>query len=401
MKDRVFLHEMSARDGMQVLNRDQKIPIVMRLALLEILQQAGFPYIEVGSFVSPKIMPAMADIEEFVRLIRPYNGQLAALVPTAKYYEKFSVSPNIDTVALFLAASEEYTKKNKNKTIKEDLKDSEKITKAAKGKNYHLRAHLSAAFRDLTEENLPTSEKDVLKMCIQLRDMGCDVISLADTDGRATQDDIKRVLSYVGGKIDLTGIGVHLHDRYGMGLVNAHVAYDIGVRIFDAAVAGIGGNKAVKYSVGNIATDELVNMFNGIGVETGIDLKSLIRAGKLIIEMTKLTNDPPPPSKFLANAIIEEQQIEKVITQENYLEIDIKERIDNSVISFTRVEIPKDNNSPFAIFWCRVPGNKKEVSLGFDLQKRVFIDHLDDDKLDKKVREATIEIDQLLYSFKF
>jgi hydroxymethylglutaryl-CoA lyase len=290
---------------MQILNRDALIPIEARVELIRRLQAAGLAYIEVGSFVNPKVVPAMGDTARLADLVdaATYKGELAALVPNMRNFELFEATGSLNTVALFVSAAEGYSQKNTRMSVRESLDQARQISEAAIKDGYKVRAHVSAAFRDLTESNGPTSEQDVVQVSEELIHMGCEVVALADTDGRATPLDIARVISAVDRNLTLERIGVHIHDRYGLGLVNAKVAYDLGVRIFDSAVGGIGGNQAVRRSVGNIATEELVNMFHEMNVDTGIDMPALISAGELIYEMTKLVGDPPPPSKFLQEEI--------------------------------------------------------------------------------------------------
>jgi hydroxymethylglutaryl-CoA lyase len=297
----VRICEMSPRDGLQALNRSAALPLATRVELVKTLQRAGLPYIEAGSFVSPRVHPSMADTAELMRSIEPAGGQLAALVPNRKYYERFRAAPNLDTVALFVSASEEYSLANTRMTIEEALDTASEVAGAARDDGYRLRAHLSGAFRDLTEANRPSPEDRVVEICGRLFEMGCEEGALADTDGRATPGDIERVIGAAVGALGAGRIGVHLHDRYGFGLTNAYVAYRAGVRIFDAAVGGIGGSKAVGAgAVGNIATEELVSLFHALGVDTGVDLEALLEAGEIVRGMAADLGEADPPSKLLA-----------------------------------------------------------------------------------------------------
>jgi len=299
----VRICEMAPRDGLQALNRSAALALGVRLELVETLQRAGLPYIEVGSFVSPRVHLSMADTAELMGRVEPGAGQLAALVPNRKYYERFREAPNLDTVALFVSASEEYSLANTRMTIEEALDSASEVAAAARSDGYRLRAHLSGAFRDLIEANRPSSEEAVVAICGRLLEMGCEEVALADTDGRAAPDDIERVSCAALATLGAERIGVHLHDRYGFGLTNAYVAYGAGVRTFDAAVGGIGGSKAVGAgAVGNIATEELVSLFQAMGVETGIDLNVLLEAAGIVGRMAAELGEPPPPSKLLAGA---------------------------------------------------------------------------------------------------
>ena len=153
------------------------------------------------------------------------------------------------------------------------------VTRAALGEGYRVRAYLSYAFRDLGEVNPPQSAETVVRLTGELLESGCHMVAIADTNGTATPGDVRRILDSLAGAVGLERIGVHFHDRYGMGITNSYVAYQHGVRIFDGAIGGIGGNKMVKGSVSNVSTEELVFMFHSIGVDTGTDFDALLEAG--------------------------------------------------------------------------------------------------------------------------
>lgn len=296
----VRICEMSPRDGLQALDRAGALPLARRVELVRALQRAGMPYIEAGSFVSPRVHPSMAATAELMAEIEPRGGQLAALVPNRKHYERFRAARNLDTVALFVSASEEYSLANTRMTIEQALDSAAEVAAAASEDGYRLRAHLSGAFRDLTAANRPSSDGLVVKICERLAGMGCEEVALADTDGRAAPADIERVIGAAIESLGQSRIGVHLHDRSGFGIANAYVAYAAGVRTFDAAVGGIGGSKAVGGgAVGNIATEELVSLFEAMGVETGVDLEALLEAGEIIRQMAAELGQPSPPSKLL------------------------------------------------------------------------------------------------------
>src|SRR5262245_6320685 len=187
MPEQVMICEMSPRDGMQSVNRDCRIPIELRLKLIDALKRARFPYIEAASFVSPKVFPQFADSVEVLTRAGAYEpGQLAALVPNLKYYEQFKSTPNLKCVAVFLSASDEYSRKNKRISLEDDLADAKQIAAAAKAHGQAIRAHLSGAFRDLTAENREANPRQVERVCRDLIDAGCESVALADTDGRAT-----------------------------------------------------------------------------------------------------------------------------------------------------------------------------------------------------------------------
>ncbi|MDH3254794.1 MAG: hydroxymethylglutaryl-CoA lyase [Acidobacteriota bacterium] len=299
----VKICDVSLRDGMQVLNRHAVIPLEARLQLVEALIRAGVPYIEVGSFVNPRVVPAMRDTAELLRRMPPYDGQVAALAPTLEYYERLREAPRVNTVALFVSASEAYSRANTRMSVAEALDAAETVAVAARQDGYRLRGYLSYAFRDRTQPGSEMSVEKVEEICRRLVDMGSEAVALSDTDGLATPQDIERMVSPLAERLGLDHIGVHLHDRRGLGITNAYVAYRAGIRIFDASVGGIGGAITVRHSVGNIATEELASMFESIGVETGIDIQPLIEAGCRVSQMADYVGDSPPPSKIILDEL--------------------------------------------------------------------------------------------------
>ena len=296
----VRICDVSLRDGMQILNRHAVIPLEARLKVVLALVRAGVPYIEVGSFVNPRVVPAMRDTTELLRRMPPYEGQIAALAPTPEYYEHLRKAPRVNTVALFVSASERYSRKNTHMSVTQALEAAGEVAAAARADGYFLRGYLSFAFREKGEE-MPADK--VEEICERLVAMGCDTVALADTDGMATPRDIERLIGHLASTMGLAAIGVHLHDRRGLGVTNAYAAYQAGVRIFDAAIGGIGGAITVKHSAGNVATEELVAMFDSLGVPTGIDIEPLIEAGCRVSQMAEKVGDPPPPSKIVLDEI--------------------------------------------------------------------------------------------------
>jgi len=306
MTPEVKVCDVTLRDGLQTLNRKAVIPIKLRLELLEALQRSRLPYLEIGSFVNRRIIPAMRDTADFIASMAPYAGQIAILVPKLSYYRALGEDRErkVNTVALFVSASELYSTTNTRMTKEQAYDSAREVAEAARADGYAVRGYLSCAFRDVGQENLPMDPEVVGRDCAALLDMGCEVVALSDTDGRATPRDIERIVRPVGSGVGLAALGVHLHDRYGQGIANALVAYQLGIRVFDSSIGGIGGTRAVKNSVGNLATEELVTLFEGLGVETGVLKEPLIDAGKIVIEMARLVGDPLPPSKLLSHRLL-------------------------------------------------------------------------------------------------
>lgn len=303
----VKICDVTLRDGMQVLNRRAAIPMELRVRLAETLQGSGLPYIEIGSFVNWKVIPAMADTVELIAKLRPSISELAILIPKLSYYRRLEESDpdrKVDTVALFVSSSESYSQANTRMNKATAFAAAREVAKAARERGYRCRGYLSCAFRDLDPESHEMEASVVLSDARQLLDMGCDEVCLSDTDGRATPRDVERIVGHLREHVPVEAIGAHLHDRYGQGLANALVAHRLGVRTFDSSIGGIGGSRAVRNSVGNISTEELVSLFESMGVSTGVDQEQLVEAGRMIIEMTRLVGDPLPPSKLLSHRLL-------------------------------------------------------------------------------------------------
>jgi hydroxymethylglutaryl-CoA lyase len=241
----------------------------------------------------------MADTVELIAKLRPSISELAILIPKLSYYRRLEESDpdrKVDTVALFVSSSESYSQANTRMNKATAFAAAREVAKAARERGYRCRGYLSCAFRDLDPESHEMEASVVLGDARQLLDMGCDEVCLSDTDGRATPRDVERIVGHLREHVPVEAIGAHLHDRYGQGLANALVAHRLGVRTFDSSIGGIGGSRAVRNSVGNISTEELVSLFESMGVSTGVDQEQLVEAGRMIIEMTRLVGDPLPPS---------------------------------------------------------------------------------------------------------
>ena len=299
----VKICDVSLRDGMQILNRHGVIPLEARLQLAEALVRAGVPYIEVGSFVNPRVVPAMQDTSELLARFPPYEGQIAALAPTLAYYRQLTENERANTVALFVSASETYSQANTRMSVEQALDAAGEIADAARADGYRLRGYLSYAFRDKSRPDEEMPVEWVERICGRLIAMGCETIALSDTDGLATPREIEGLVGHLAAGIGLDHIGVHLHDRRGLGITNAFVAFRAGVRVFDASIGGIGGAITVRHSVGNIATEELVAMFESLGVDTGIDVEPLVEAGCRVSQMADFVGDSPPPSKIILDEL--------------------------------------------------------------------------------------------------
>jgi len=304
MSNQIYIHEMSPRDGLQVAQKDSA-PLELRVRLVETLQRAGLAYIEVGSFVDYDRVPAMRGTGDLAdRLSVTGDTPLGALVPNLKYYREFVKHPSLNVVAVFVSASETYSRKNVGRSVDAALREAASLSATAARDGYRVRAHLSGGFHDPIEAGRPSDITAVRKIASALVDAGCYLVSIADTDGRAGPCDMDRVIPQVCADIGSEKLGVHLHDRHGLGMVNAYRAFQLGVRNFDAAVGGIGGNRAVPGPVGNIATEELVYMLERIPDDKSLNtcLDTLVEAGKCVREIARVSG-LVTASKLLADRL--------------------------------------------------------------------------------------------------
>jgi hydroxymethylglutaryl-CoA lyase len=274
----VKIVEVGPRDGLQ--NEAVDVPAEVKLALIHQLVDAGISYIEAGSFVNPKWVPQMANSEDvFTQLVHGDNITYAALTPNLKGFER-ALSVNATEVAIFAAASEAFSQKNINCSIAESIARFEPVMTAAKQANIKVRGYVSCVLGCPYQKDVPVS--DVVKVSTQLFDMGCYEISLGDTIGTGTPSKVKELITELSKVIPIEKIAVHFHDTFGQALANIYAALDCGVSVVDSSVSGLGGCPYAKGASGNVATEDLVYMLNGMGIEHGVDLDKLILAGNKI-----------------------------------------------------------------------------------------------------------------------
>ena len=275
---KVQLVEVGPRDGLQ--NESSTIPLAAKLQLIDDLATAGHTVIEAGSFVNPKWIPQMADSGEVFAGIERHPGvRYAALTPNLQGYER-AVAAGADEVAIFAAASEAFSQKNINCSIAASLKRFHDIMSAAREQNIAVRGYVSCVLGCPYEgEIVPQAVADV---CEQLLALGCYEVSLGDTIGTGTAGSMQRLLDTLLARFKPEQLAVHCHDTYGQALANILVALQMGIATVDSSVAGLGGCPYAKGASGNVATEDVVYMLNGLGIETGLDLPALIRAGNRI-----------------------------------------------------------------------------------------------------------------------
>jgi hydroxymethylglutaryl-CoA lyase len=274
----VKIVEVSPRDGLQ--NEAVDVSAEVKIRLINQLVEAGVSYIEAGSFVNPKWVPQMANSEAvFTQLVHSDNITYAALTPNLKGFER-AISVNATEVAIFAAASEAFSQKNINCSIAESIARFEPVMAAAKQANVKVRGYVSCVLGCPYQQEVPIS--DVVRVSTQLFDMGCYEISLGDTIGTGTPTKVKELIAELSTVIPIEKLAVHFHDTYGQALANIYAALECGVAVIDSSVSGLGGCPYAKGASGNVATEDLVYMLNGMGIEHGVDLAKLILAGNNI-----------------------------------------------------------------------------------------------------------------------
>ena len=282
----VRIVEVGPRDGLQ--NESQPIDAATKVALIEQLVEAGIVYVEAGSFVNPKWIPQMAGSEEVFRQINRIEGvTYAALTPNLQGFER-AISVGAEEVAIFGAASEAFSQKNINCSIEESISRFTPVVEAAKAADIKVRGYVSCVIA--CPYSGPTEPGKVAEVAKRLFDMGCYEISLGDTIGVGTPATTQAMLSAVMESIPVEKLAVHLHDTYGQALANIYASLQMGVGVVDSSVAGLGGCPYAKGASGNVATEDLVYMLNGLGIEHGVDLDKLIAAGQFICQQLNRAN---------------------------------------------------------------------------------------------------------------
>jgi len=274
----VKIVEVGPRDGLQ--NEKLMISAEDKISLIDQLSEAGLSTIESGSFVSPKWVPQMAtSTDVFNGIKRDINISYAALTPNMRGFEA-AVSANADEVAIFGAASESFSQKNINCSIEESLARFEPIMLAAKQANIPVRGYVSCVLGCPYEGDI--APEKVAEVALALFNMGCYEISLGDTIGVGTAASVQKMIQAVSDCIPMNKLAVHFHDTYGQALTNIYTALQNGISVVDSAVAGLGGCPYAKGASGNVATEDVVYLLNGLNIDTGINFEKLLNAGWFI-----------------------------------------------------------------------------------------------------------------------
>jgi hydroxymethylglutaryl-CoA lyase len=276
----VRLVEVGPRDGLQ--NEPEPISTATKLELIDRLGAAGLSYIEAASFVSPKWVPQMADHREVMQNLARLDGvTYAALTPNLKGLEA-ALECGVEEVAVFGAASEAFSQKNINCSVAESLARFEPVLERAQAAGVRVRGYVSTVLGCPYEgEIAPAKVAEVAKA---LYEMGCYEVSLGDTIGVGTPLKAKRMLEAVSREVPMAQLAAHFHDTYGQALANLYAVLEEGISVVDSSVAGLGGCPYAKGASGNVASEDVVYLLNGLGIETGIDLDALAATGTWITQ---------------------------------------------------------------------------------------------------------------------
>ena len=286
MTDQVRIVEVGPRDGLQ----NEKIPVSVeaRVAFIENLVKAGLRRIEVGSFVSPKAIPQMVNSDQVLRAVDHHPGyEFHVLVPNEKGYEAAKAA-GAKVVAVFASASEGFSKANINCSVAESISRFTPVIERAKADGIKVRGYVSCVLGcPYDGEVKPSAVAAVAK---KLWDQGCYEVSLGDTIGVGTPMNARQLLRAVAADVPIKKLGLHFHDTYGQALANLYAGLEEGARVIDSAAGGLGGCPYAPGATGNVATEDVVYMLEGMGIKTGVDMQKLVAATN---EISNLLGKPP------------------------------------------------------------------------------------------------------------
>src|SRR5262245_34385129 len=283
----VRIVEVGPRDGLQ--NEERIVPTVKKAEFIQLLAAAGHRDIEVASFVHPKWVPQLADADELIRQLTPLpNVRYSALVPNVKGLDR-ALAAGIRRIAVFTAASETFNRKNINMGIAESIDGFRPVLDRALRENISVRGYVSTCFV-CPYEGVIAKEK-VAEVVGALFDLGVDEVSVGDTIGAATPRDVDVTVGHLIAQFPIDRLAMHFHDTYGMAVANVYQSLEMGITTFDSSAGGLGGCPYAPGASGNLATEDLLYLFDKLGIETGVSLKLLRRASHLIAQ--ELAHDLP------------------------------------------------------------------------------------------------------------
>jgi hydroxymethylglutaryl-CoA lyase len=276
--ERVKIVEVGPRDGLQ--NESETVPAEVKVQLIEMLVDAGLPVVESGAFVSPKWVPQMATSAEVFKQINKRTGiSYPMLVPNLKGLE-LAHAAGVQEVALFAAATETFSQKNTNCSIAASIDRFNAVIVEAQALGMKIRGYISCVLGCPYEGEV--SSNTVLMLAQKLFDKGCYEVSLGDTIGVGTAGQAQDLVEKLSQQVPIQHLAAHFHDTYGQALANIHAVMQCGISVIDSSVAGLGGCPYAKGATGNVATEDVVYMLNGMGIETGVDMDKLLEAGRFI-----------------------------------------------------------------------------------------------------------------------
>ena len=279
--EKIKIVEVGPRDGLQ--NENEWVSTETKISLIEKLADAGLTKIEATSFVSPKWVPQLKDAQKvFMGIKRIHGVSYPVLTPNMKGFER-ALEAGVKEIAVFSAASEEFTQKNTNCSIEESINRFRPVLEEAQQYNIPVRGYISCVLVCPYQGNVAI--EDVVNLAVKMTEMGCFQISLGDTIGAGTPVQAKRMIQKVSEKVPVSKLALHFHDTRGQALANIYACLELGVSVFDASIAGLGGCPYAKGATGNVATEDVVFMLHGMDIETGIDLNKLIETGRFISDV--------------------------------------------------------------------------------------------------------------------
>jgi hydroxymethylglutaryl-CoA lyase len=286
MSDRVHIVEVGPRDGLQ--NEKTPVGVEERVVFIETLLAAGLDTVEVGAFVSPKAIPQMVGSDEVLRRVSQHaNGEFHVLVPNEKGYEAARAA-GARVIAVFASASEGFSRANINCSVAESIERFKPVVARAKSDGIKVRGYVSCVLGcPYDGEIKPQAVVDVAKV---LWDLGCYEISLGDTIGVGTPRKAREMLRAVAGHVPMANLAMHFHDTYGQALANLYAGMEEGARVVDSAAGGLGGCPYAPGATGNVATEDVIYMLEGMGIATGVDMARLLDATN---EISRLIGRPP------------------------------------------------------------------------------------------------------------
>ena len=278
LPNKVKIVEVGPRDGLQ--NEKEAVSAAVKIELVERLARAGFANVEAASFVSPKWVPQMATSVEVMAGIERRPGTIySVLTPNMQGFEA-ALAARADEVVIFGSASEAFSQKNINCSIAESIARFEPVARAAKEHGLRLRGSISCAFGCPYQGEVPLDA--VADVVGRMRDLGCDEIDIADTIGVATPRKTQAVMDRAIREFRIDGMSGHFHDTYGQALANIYASLELGIAIYHSSVSGLGGCPYAKGATGNVATEDVLYMMQGLGIDTGVDLDIVVDAGQFI-----------------------------------------------------------------------------------------------------------------------